>query len=72
MDSPDVPINVFDYEVAEGIANAWELTAEEVLSTLREGLIDGETLNALRSAKREVLKQKGVHPRRMPPRQQDG
>lgn len=61
-------IEVLDYEFAEGVGNAWELSAEEVITHLREGMIDGATLEALRSAKRDVLKSKGVHPRRTNPK----
>ncbi len=49
-------IDIFSYEVALGVANAWGLTAEEVIAALREGNIDGYTLDKLQNAKRKRLK----------------
>ncbi len=50
---PMVTIDVLSYEHAQGIADCWGLTAEEIIAVLREGRIDGYTLDKLRRAKRK-------------------
>jgi len=49
---PNTVIDVVSYEHAQGIAHAWELTAEEVIAALRDRQIDGYTLDGLREARR--------------------
>jgi len=44
---PMVPLDVFSYEVALGVGDAWALTAEEVIEALEEGRIDGYKLDQL-------------------------
>lgn len=49
---PHVVIDVFSYEVAVGIADCWRLSAEDVLASLQEGVIDGYRLEVLRGTRR--------------------
>ena len=50
---PMVLIDVFSYEMAQGVADAWNLTPEEVIHALREREIDGDTLNDLVKSKKK-------------------
>jgi hypothetical protein len=49
---PMVPLDVFSYEIAEGLGDGFGLTAEEVIEGLEEGQIDGYKLAALAGTKR--------------------
>ena len=51
------PLDVFSYEVAEGVGRVWGLDAYEVIEALEEGRIDGSKLSNLRQAAR---RRKGV------------
>ncbi|MFC1492059.1 HNH endonuclease [Nitrospinota bacterium] len=44
---PMVPLDVFSYEVALGIGNAWGITPEKIIDALEEGRIDGYKLDQL-------------------------
>lgn len=43
----DVVLDVFNYEVACGLAAAWDLTPERVIGALVEGQIDGHRLREI-------------------------
>lgn len=49
---PMVAIDVISYEVALGVGHCWNLTPEQVISALRDGQIDGYTLDKLSRAAR--------------------
>ena len=49
---PEAILDVFSYEVAEGLGDAYGLTPEEVLHSLEESRIDGRRLEELRMATR--------------------
>jgi len=44
---PMTVIDVFSYEVAQGVADRWGLTPEQVIDALQEGQIDGWSLNEI-------------------------
>lgn len=43
------PINVWGYETAEGIGDAFGLTAEQVIDAQREGIVTAEKLESLKA-----------------------
>lgn len=51
---PSVVLDVFSYEVAQGVGDCWGLTASEVINALVESQIDGYKLSALRDAARDA------------------
>lgn len=51
-DCPHVMAEVFSYEVAAGVADAWELKAEQVIDVLQDGKVDGWKLDELRKRNR--------------------
>jgi len=61
---PMVPLDVFSYEVALGVGDAWGLTAEEVIEALEEARIDGYKLDQLARDKRAAATRKSLHPKK--------
>lgn len=49
---PNTVVDVFSYEVAQGLGDSWALSAEEIIGVLQEGQIDGWKLSALSRARR--------------------
>jgi hypothetical protein len=59
---PMVLLDVFSYEVALGIGDAWGLTGEEVIEALEERRIDGYKLDQLARDKRAGHARKSIRP----------
>jgi len=53
MDYPMVILDVFSYEVAQGVGDCWGLSPEQITDALEEGKIDGWTLDKLRKSRRK-------------------
>lgn len=54
---PHVVAEVFSFEVAQGIADAWQIRPEQILDVLQDRKIDGWKLDELRKRSREAKKQ---------------
>lgn len=55
-DLPMAPIDVFSYEVAQGVADVWHITAEQVIAAIKDGVIDGYTLKELKDSVKRTKK----------------